>query len=633
MTDLEIRYPKEIDQLPLTTRVSVDIDQNINALRDAILNIEQVLGLDINIGLFTPNPLSATLSDRLNRIERGIAERNLVFREINVSDSLQVLLDSTNKPFVKIGSGTSTQIAPVTILGPLTILAPAVSKPETLIQTSLKVDISTFNPNLSSASLFKGKANSLEPILTIQDTTPNPSQDSFALKVQGNVKVTGKLEAEYSIDHTKLLNIDSTPTALTRGLVKHVTSGDYHVHRKGKYNNDLGKWIVDSSVNDQDYGVISHKDLEGINTLPTQGNDFAPLPGVAYHVTGGDLHDHKAGRGAQIDHGDLANINPKFSNHVTGGDSHSHTSAGDGGQIDHSDLAGIETSGVGAIHITGGNLHSHGLDEDGNPIGDGAQIDHNHLLNIDTSGENAIHVTGGNSHRHSSDGDGGQIDHTSLSNVGTMTHEELEGKISLFRATKTGTATFTSTSFDQVQVIHGLGTDQFNVAWSFNGDSFPPPSDPADIGIIYVADKNSTSFRFKRAGGAIPGPAIKAQMTTALTGSNNDLVYTARTAGSNGNSITIKYEVNSSISTNPTISTSLSSITVFVKSPFPTATTVRTALLSDPVAKILVDVVNASGNDGSGTIADAYGPVNLAGGSDTSGFESLSLDWIAVAKN
>lgn len=717
MIDLDIRYPGALDILPVTTTVSINVGQNINALRDAILNLETVLGLDVNIGLFTPNPEDATVADRLNRLERGIAERNLVFRELNVSDALSVILNINNEPVVRIGRGVANSIAPVTILGPLTILAPAVVNPETYIQTPVRLDVTTFNPNMSAKSMIKGKSNTDEPLLIIQDTnsaTFVSDSTKYALVVQGNVKVTGVLTAEYSIDHSKLLNIETVPTDATRGQTRHVTQGDYHTHRKGRYDTAKSKWVVDSSANTSDFGIIQHKDLEGIGTLPTHGNDFTPLPGVAYHVTGGDLHSHKSGDGAQIDHNDLKNINPKFSAHVTGGDAHDHTN-GRGAQISHQNLSDIGTNGPDDIHVPLGGNHFHQMDENGNPIGDGAQINHAHLSNIDTLGAAAVHVTKGDAHAHTSSGDGGKINHIDLLNVGTLSHDEIDARISRFRVSQAGTASFASSgpSYNEVTVSHLLGTDQFNVAWSLSALNGAPPSNPFDVGVIYVTDKSTTTFKIKRlfssssvirmydsddvpasslatviphglgtvpsslellhevstrwefldpnsylkadatniftnltllgsdtvrilatavssSAALQPGPAVKAQATTALVNPNSNLLFIAKTPGATGNSISIQYEENSSIVTNPFIVATTTSIVVFFTGSV-TANAVRLAILGDFTARTIVDVLNATGSDGSGSIDDVS-QFFLTDGADTSGTSPLSIEWIAVSK-
>lgn len=636
MVDLEIRYPSDLDVLPFTTTVSVSIGDNINALRDAILNIEEVLGLDVNIGLFTPDPEGATVADRLNRIERGIAERNLVFREINVSDALQVLLNQNNEPFVNIGLGSTTTVAPVTIKGPLTVLSPTLAQPRTIIQTPVSIDVTTFNTEMSASSLIKGKANALEPILRVHDTSD--AYDSVALHVIGNMKVEGVLETDYSINHNTLLNIDTVPTDSTRGEVKHVTQGDFHSHRKGRYDEDRGTWIVDSSTSTDDFGVLSHRDLQGWGTLPTHGNDFVPEADVKYHVTGGDLHSHSTGDGAQIDHTNLKNISPKFSNHVTGGDAHRHTSANDGGQISHLDLGDTNTTGTNAVHVTTGDAHTHGLDEDGNPIGDGAQIDHAHLLNTSPSTTN--HVTGGDAHTHGADGDGGTIDHDNLSNRGSLSHTEIDASINTFRATTTGTASFTASTFNEIEITHGLGTDQFNVAWSLSGVNIAPPSPPANVGTIYVGEKNSTSFKLNRIGGSIPGPAVAAQLTTNFASANQNINFIAREPGADGNDISIEYQ--SETSGDPILTETINGKDIFIQatstpptfvfhfdaSDIPTASETRAALLNNALFATFVtaDLVG----DGSGVI-DAYAAANFSGGADTSSFQSMEVEWIAVA--
>lgn len=629
MTDLDIQYPDGYDILPYTTTVSINVGDNINALRASILNMQEVLGLDINIGLFTPDATTATVADRLNRIERGIAERNLVFRELNVSDAVQVLLNQNNQPFVNLGLGAANQIAPVTIKGPLTVLSPQLAEPRTVIQTPVSIDVTTFDPEKSAHTLIKGKANTLQPILTVHDTSD--SYQSNAVHVIGNMKIEGVLEAEFSIDHNKLLNIQTVPTDSTRGEVLHVTQGMYHSHRKGRYDSDRKTWIVATDTSTEDFGVISHNDLQGWGTLPTHDNSFVPDPNIQYHVTGGDLHDHSSGNGAQINHNDLKNISPKISNHVTGGDTHRHTSSGDGGQISHTDLSDIQTTGELALHVTGGDAHTHAIDQDGNPVGNGGQIDHNHLLNIDPA--SSAHVTGGDQHSHGPDGDGGQIDHINLANVGQLTHEEIDSRIGTFRAITTGTATFTSTAFNEVTVQHGLGTDQFNLSWCFSGDNFAPPSDVQDIGTIYVSDKTSSTFKLKRVGGAPNGPAVKAQFTTAFAGINNDILFVARSAGASGNDITVGFTLDPSLTAGEVVvvaTTSGPSVDVRFNGNVSALDAIN-AVVTDPVASSLVDAFSNEG-DGSGNIG-AFIAANLTGGQDTTAFQQLTLEWIAVARN
>jgi len=638
MIDLDIKYPSEFDILPVTTQVSINIGQNINALRDSILNLQQVLGLNVNIGLFTPNPEDATVSDRLDRIERGIAERNLVFEQINVSDSLSVFLNQNNEPFVKIGRGEPDKVAPVTILGPLTILSPSITNPETLIQTPVRIDITTIDKNKSTKSSIKGKSNFDEPLLTIQDINESSflenNPDSVALKVSGNMIVTGILQAEFSIDHEKLLNIETVPTEETRGIVRHITQGDYHSHRKNRYDNTNDRWIVDSSTSSEDFGIIRHSDLEGIGTLPTDKNSFIPTPDVAYHVTGGDQHTHSAGDGARLNHEDLLNISPFYSNHVQNGNGHRHSEDGDGARISHQDLLDIDTSETDSIHVPQGGRHAHQIDEDGNPVGNGSQINHIHLSGIETTGTGAVHVTDGDQHTHNGqESGGGKINHTNLLNIGQLTHEEIDTKINTFRALDSGTITITSDTFDEVQISHKLGTDQFRVMWSLVSRNTTPPSDIDDIGVIYISDHTSSTFKLNRIGGIIPGPATKATLTTGFTNQSN-LTFISRAAGISGNDISIEYrdDVNaleSGIYLKVIAVTFPASITVIFDGSQPplniSGNATKTAILNDPTASILVDVIGVSGESGNDAIKE-FGPENLADGYDSQNFLGLEVD-------
>jgi len=70
---------------------------------------------------------------------------------------------------------------------------------------------------------------------------------------------------------------------------------------------------------------------------------------------------------------------------------------------------------------------------------------------------------------------------------------------------------------------------------------------------------------------------------------------------------------------------------VLFKSPYPSAATVQVAVLANPIASAIVNVYNASGNDGTGAI-DAYSSTYLAGGADSSGFTGLEFEYVLVAK-
>lgn len=113
------------------------------------------------------------------------------------------------------------------------------------------------------------------------------------------------------------------------------------------------------------------------------------------------------------------------------------------------------------------------------------------------------------------------------------------------------------------------------------------------------------------------GRDAKASLTTSLTGTNNDLTYTAKTEGTAGNATTVRYVV-AGASTPLTVSVTGQAITVNVatnsgSTATSTAAQVRTAVLGSVPAAALVDVENASGNDGTGVVT-ALAATNLSGG-------------------
>lgn len=133
-----------------------------------------------------------------------------------------------------------------------------------------------------------------------------------------------------------------------------------------------------------------------------------------------------------------------------------------------------------------------------------------------------------------------------------------------------------------------------------------------------------TGSRFRRIAGSFQmgGTISPATLTTALTGTNNDLTYTSKSAGNNysaGNSVRVRYVVAGN-NTALSVSVSGSDITVNVATdgsgnPTSTAAQLRTAVLASTPAAALVDVALAAGNDGTGVVT-ALAFTNLAGASD-----------------
>jgi hypothetical protein len=115
------------------------------------------------------------------------------------------------------------------------------------------------------------------------------------------------------------------------------------------------------------------------------------------------------------------------------------------------------------------------------------------------------------------------------------------------------------------------------------------------------------------------GVAANGTLTTALTGTNNDLTYTAIGAGVTGNAITIAYVV-AGASTALSVSVAGNAITVNVATSSGSAATstaaqVAAAIAAHAVASLKVNVANAPGNDGTGVVT-ALAATPLAGGVD-----------------
>lgn len=115
--------------------------------------------------------------------------------------------------------------------------------------------------------------------------------------------------------------------------------------------------------------------------------------------------------------------------------------------------------------------------------------------------------------------------------------------------------------------------------------------------------------------GAIP--AVAATLTTALTGANNDLKFTAVTAGVAGNSITIDYVDPGGASATLSCTVLVNAITVSLGRTLSAIDTTATALAAiiagTPAAAALVTAANAAGNTGAGLVT-ALAATPLAGG-------------------
>lgn len=111
-----------------------------------------------------------------------------------------------------------------------------------------------------------------------------------------------------------------------------------------------------------------------------------------------------------------------------------------------------------------------------------------------------------------------------------------------------------------------------------------------------------------------------ATLSTALTGNNNDLDYTAQASGAAGNNITVAYIDPAANDQSLSIVVDGNAITVNLATDSggaitSTAGDIDTAIAGDAGANALVAVANKAGNDGTGVVT-AMAATALAGGAD-----------------
>jgi len=122
------------------------------------------------------------------------------------------------------------------------------------------------------------------------------------------------------------------------------------------------------------------------------------------------------------------------------------------------------------------------------------------------------------------------------------------------------------------------------------------------------------------AGGIDGSGATDAEMTTSLTGANNDIVWTAVDGGPQGNAISIQY-INPAANSSPLdvdVAGSGKAIKIYLATDVggaitSTADDLKAAVAAHPVASLLVAGVDAGGDDGSGVVT-AMAATYLTGG-------------------
>jgi hypothetical protein len=119
---------------------------------------------------------------------------------------------------------------------------------------------------------------------------------------------------------------------------------------------------------------------------------------------------------------------------------------------------------------------------------------------------------------------------------------------------------------------------------------------------------------------ALPGatPTVQATMITSLTGTNNDLAFTAVPAGRLGNWIIVRYiaPVTSNAALGVVVTGREITVNLATNGSAQITTTaaqIKTAIEASAAASALVTVANAAGNNGSGAVT-AMGDQDLADG-------------------
>lgn len=137
----------------------------------------------------------------------------------------------------------------------------------------------------------------------------------------------------------------------------------------------------------------------------------------------------------------------------------------------------------------------------------------------------------------------------------------------------------------------------------------------ADNGQIVYAKEGDSGWT------ACTTVGVAASYTTALTGTNNDLTYTAKALGTGGNAITIAYINPGTASHALVVAVSGNAITVTLATNSSsvitsTGATVLAAIQASTAASALVTVANFTGNTGAGVVT-ALTATNLTGGAGT----------------
>ena len=150
-----------------------------------------------------------------------------------------------------------------------------------------------------------------------------------------------------------------------------------------------------------------------------------------------------------------------------------------------------------------------------------------------------------------------------------------------------------------------------------------------------IGSSNNAVRRFRSLAAGITSAVFpRASLTTALTGTNNDLKYTAVRPGTEGNNARVAYVV-AGANTPLSVARSGNDVTVNVATngssvATSTAAQVAAAVNASDEAKHLVRAENATGNDGSGVVTALAVTALSGGGNPVSGTGSGSFGRVSA---
>lgn len=151
-----------------------------------------------------------------------------------------------------------------------------------------------------------------------------------------------------------------------------------------------------------------------------------------------------------------------------------------------------------------------------------------------------------------------------------------------------------------------------------NNDITVTANDKGTVGNDYTLTLTDPAGNSQSLAVTVTGTATKASLSTALTGTNNDLDFTAVERDSYGNSVTVAYVDPSANSAALSVVVTGKAIVVNLATGSggaitSTAASIKTAIEAHTPASRLVTVANKSGNDGTGVVT-ALTATALSGG-------------------